>query len=279
MNWRLRFAAPILAIGMAAGYWLGRTETTAIAQSPQAPPAQPQENRLLANMYMITSAEYRACCLQTYRFAEERLKEKLRNRANSALPPAVLIDLDETVFDNSGFQTVLYRDRLVYRDELWDPWERDFSQEVRLIPGAKQFIEKAEAAGVTVIYMSNRNVRTRDSTINAIKHNGLNIDNIHHRLELKSDSSDKTTRRARSAQKFDVLLTIGDNLRDFSEAFKVGPNTTIASRFKTVDEYAARWGDDWIILPNCSYGEWEKLLGQNPSQHFPPTAMPNPEKK
>jgi 5'-nucleotidase (lipoprotein e(P4) family) len=280
MTWRPLSALPILAVGMAMGYWLGRSEiSSAIAQSPQSPPAQPQESRLLANMYMITAAEYRACCLQTYRLAEERLKEKLCCRTNATRAPAVLMDLDETVFDNSGFQTVLYRDRLVYRDELWEPWERDFAHEVRLIPGARQFIEKAEAACVTVIYMSNRNVRTRESTVNALKHNGINVDNIHNRLELKSDSSDKTARRSRTAERFDVLLTVGDNLRDFSEEFKVGPNTTIASRFKAVDEHAARWGNDWFILPNCCYGEWEKLLGQNPAQHFPPTAMPNPEKK
>jgi acid phosphatase len=280
MTWRLSSALPILAIGIVGGYWLGRSEIpSATAQAPQAPPAQPQESRLLANMYMITAAEYRACCLQTYRLAEERLKEKLCNRTHPGRAPAVLMDLDETVFDNAGFQTVLYRDRLVYRPDLWIPWERDFSTEVRLVPGAKQFIEKAEAAGVTVVYMSNRKVQTRDSTINALKHNGINIDRIHSRLELKDDTSDKTARRARSAARFDLLMLIGDNLRDFSEDFKVGPNTTIASRMKSVDAQASHWGNDWFILPNCVYGEWEDLLGPDPAKHFPPTAMPNPEKK
>jgi acid phosphatase len=272
-------AVAILGIGIAIGSILIRSSGTSIAQAPNPPLPQPQEFRLLANLYMITSGEYRACCLQTYRFAEERLAQKLRCRTHPEKPPAVLMDLDETVFDNAGFQTVLYRDRLVYRDELWDPWERDFPQEVRLVPGAKDFIERAEAAGVTVLYMSNRAERFRDSTKKAIEHNGLSTLDIEGRLLLKKDSSDKSPRRVWAAERFDLLLLVGDNLRDFSEEFRVGNTTTVADRKKAVDQRAEHWGNDWIILPNCVYGEWEKLIKDNPAQHFPASAMPNPDKK
>jgi acid phosphatase len=272
-------AGAILSIGIGIGAIFFRGGSASIAQAPNPPLPQPQEFRLLANLFMITSGEYRACCLQTYRLAEERLAQKLRCRTHPAKPPAVLIDLDETVFDNAGFQTVLYRDRLVYRDELWDPWERDFPHEVRLVPGAKQFIERAEAAGVTVLYMSNRMESFRKSTIRAIEHNGLSTLDIDGRLLLKKDKSDKTQRRAWAFDRFDVLLLIGDNLRDFSEEFSVGKTTTVADRKNSVDRRAEHWGNDWIILPNCVYGEWEKLIKDNPAQHLPPSAMPNPDKK
>jgi len=280
MNTRRLSTGTVFVLAVGISFFLGRgVAPPTNAQAPQAPGVNPQESRLLANLYMITSGEYRACCLQTYRFAEERLAQKLRARSHTEKAPAVLMDLDETVFDNAGFQTVLYRDRLVYREELWDPWERDFPNEVRLVPGAKAFIEHAETAGVTVVYMSNRSVRFRDSTIQALRHNELNIRGIEDRLLLKDNTSDKTARRALAEERFDVLLLFGDNLRDFSEEFKVGPSTTIVTRKSQVDGRAAQFGSDWIVLPNSSYGEWEKLLKPPLSQYLVPTAMPNPEKK
>jgi acid phosphatase len=148
-----------------------------------------------------------------------------------------------------------------------------------LVPGAKQFIDHAESAGMTVVYITNRSTRFRDSTIRALQHNQLNTTEIADRLLLKDDTSDKSARRAKAAEHFDVLLYFGDNLRDFSDEFKVANGTTIESRKKQVDDRATRFGDDWIVLPNSSYGEWEKLLKPNPAAHLPPTQMPNPEKK
>ena len=119
-------AAGLVCLGIGIGFMLNRWQPLGVAQSPNQP-GNPQEDRLLGNLYMITSGEYRACCLEIYRFGEERLAQKLRARPESVKKPAVVMDLDETVFDNAGFQTVLYRDRLVYRDDLWDPWEARFS--------------------------------------------------------------------------------------------------------------------------------------------------------
>ena len=279
MNPRRISAGALVALGILIGLVFGRQPPSAVIAQAPPPSSHPQEPRLLANLYMITSAEYRACCLQIYRFAEERLAQKLRCRSHPDRQPAVVMDLDETVLDNAGFQTVLHQNRLVYRDELWEPWERYFPHEVGLVPGAKTFIEHAEAADVTVVYMSNRAARNRDSTIRALQHNGLSTLGIEGRLLLKEDTSDKSARRAKAAEHFDVLLLFGDNLRDFSEEFKVVKETTIEGRKKQVDARAEHWGGDWIVLPNPSYGEWEKLLKPDLAQHLPPTTMPNPEKK
>lgn len=266
-----------LVLGLTVGIVIGRSSPSPLAAQAPNPPGNPQEMRLLGNLYMITSAEYRACCLEIYKFAEERLAQKLRARSPGSKPPAVVMDLDETVFDNSGFQTVLYRDRLVYRDELWDPWEKNFPQEVRLVPGAKSFIERAEAAGVAVVYISNRMTKFRDSTIQALKHTGLAVAEIDRRLLLKDTTSDKDARRAAAREQFDVLLLFGDNLRDFSDEFKAASGMSVDDRKRLVDAQSAHWGDDWIVLPNCSYGEWEKPIKSNPASFLPPTAMPNPE--
>ncbi len=72
-------------------------------------------------------------------------------------------------------------------------------------------------------------------------------------------------------------MYFGDGLRDFSEAFKVVPGqTTVASRARQADEAAARWGNDWFVLPNPAYGEWERLLGDRPQALLRPTTMPAP---
>ena len=67
--------------------------------------------------------------------------------------PAVVMDLDETVLDNSAFQTFLYRQRLEYTDELWAEYEANYPQDVTLVPGAKSFVNKASGRGVTVAFI------------------------------------------------------------------------------------------------------------------------------
>ena len=154
--------------------------------------------RLGANLYIQTSAEYRACCLQVYKTAEMRL-DAIRAAANpKPSKPAVVMDLDETVLDNSAFELFLYENNLEYSDELWGMYERDHPGRARLVPGAKQFIKKAETMGVTVVFISNRLEENVQSTIEALRRLEINTNGIEQRLLLKKKgaSSDKTGRRA-----------------------------------------------------------------------------------
>src|SRR5215475_10666247 len=84
--------------------------------SPPAP-TELQRGLLFADLWMQTSAEYIACCLQTYHCAGDLIEQDARRiRAEEAnqpvdkrgLPLAVIMDLDETVLDNGTFQTYLY---------------------------------------------------------------------------------------------------------------------------------------------------------------------------
>ena len=79
-------------------------------QAP-APAAAPHEN-LNAVLWVQSAAEYRASALQTYRAAEASMIRALQDKSWTAaieqrrpvpdLPPAVILDLDETVLDNSS---------------------------------------------------------------------------------------------------------------------------------------------------------------------------------
>jgi acid phosphatase len=279
-----------LALGIVIGWGaanFGGAPSRADPATPAAP--NPQEADLDANLYMQTAAEYRACCLGIYQSAADRLAAVLPGVPRRPLKPAVVFDLDETVFDNSRFQTFLDRERLPYKDEYWDLWEDKYPNEVGLVPGAKGFIERAEKLGVTCVYISNRQEKFRASTVTALAHNGLNTDDLDARLLLSPDgSSDKAARREQAAARYRVLMYFGDNLRDFSEWFAApagmkpddneGQARAIRERYRKVDDAAGHWGVDWFVLPNPVYGEWTKLLGSNPRLKLRPTTMKLPEK-
>lgn len=251
----------------------------------ERPVPNPQARAIDANTWMQTSSEFRALCLQTFRLAGERLEQQVKQIKQKPVekPLAIVTDLDETIFDNSAFQTWLYRNRLDYSDALWQRWEKDYPEEVRLVPGAKDFIDKAEKDGVVVVYISNRVEKYRDSTIKALEHNKLSTRKINDRLYLSTKTSDKTERRRLVNDKYTVLMYLGDNLRDFDEEFrapKVNQNDVsalkkaIAERNAKVDGQREKFGAEWFVLPNPAYGEWMKLGGKQPAELWTPSGMP-----
>jgi 5'-nucleotidase (lipoprotein e(P4) family) len=239
----------------------------------------PPNRSLDANLWMQVSAEYRACCYQAYNLARRRLAEKLQQvpPGGWAKPPAVVLDLDETVLDNGEFQTRLIRNGLGYDQATWDDWEKTGYAQVRLVPGARAFIDTAKRLGVAVVYITNRQQKKdfRAGTVNALEL--LDIEVPGDNLLGATTTSDKTARRAEAERRYTVLLYLGDNLRDFFEGdfksivdnTKPGPKTTepaklraaITARAAAVDRCEDLFGREWIILPNSAYGEWGKVLG------------------
>jgi 5'-nucleotidase (lipoprotein e(P4) family) len=249
----------------------------ALAIAPQAPPPfkaeAPVHRGLDANLYMQTAAEYRACCLQAYNLATSRLRELHAAAKDSEQKLAVIMDLDETVFDNAGFQAMLLRSGLAYDQRLWDLWEEKSALQVGLIPGAGDFIRAAKELPVTVFYISNRS--NREGTLKVLNHLEIPIKE-NKELKLSTGSGDKTGRRKEVEAEYKVLLYLGDNLRDFDEQFRCSVdnnreatrttdpaklNAAIAERKDKVDRTRAKWGTQWIILPNPVYGEWTRPLG------------------
>lgn len=267
--WPLAGAA--LGLGLLLGLFVGHIDTV---------PVNPQLRALDANLWQHTSAEYRACCLQAYALATSRLAKKLADAPKDGRPPAVVMDLDETVLDNAAFQTALYRRGEPYSDEAWLAWASKYPEEVGLVPGAKAFIDDAESEQVRVFYITNRVEALRDPTLFALRNLELDRKDIGERLLLAATTGDKTARRKKVSESHNVLLWVGDNLRDFDERFvadKVDPTNpddlrkAVARRAALVDESRARWGDDFIILPNPMYGEWIRIQGARPVEVLRPT--------
>ena len=134
MNQWFRFLTVVLAITST-----GFSHRLACAQTPPqtAELETPAYRGLDANLYMQTSAEYRAVCLQTFQWAMVRLKQALAAAPQDGRRPVVVMDLDETVIDNGGFQSWLLRTGRAYDQTLFDRWEMFGGDQVELIPGAK----------------------------------------------------------------------------------------------------------------------------------------------
>ena len=283
-----RAALVVLAAGGLAGAFRAGGWVAGQAPVPSAPaafkPEDPPYRGLDANLYMQTSAEYRAACYQAYNLAMLRLKEALAKKP--AGKPAVVMDLDETVVDNAGFQAQQLRSNLAYDQRLWDLWEENDGARVGLVPGAKEFILGAREQGVTVAYISNRGHKYHAQTKKVLERLGVPAESDE-LLKLATDTSNKTKRRQEVEAAYTVLMLVGDNLRDFDEEFvtpKLEGRTpeelekAIRARKEAVDRRRAVWGDRYIVLPNPAYGEWTKPLsgGKADLDRLAPAVAPAP---
>ncbi|MFB6318811.1 5'-nucleotidase, lipoprotein e(P4) family [Saccharicrinis sp. FJH54] len=220
---------------------------------------------LNATLWMQTSAEYEMLCTQTYKFASLNLDLALNDPSCTAaaeqtneyskLPPAVILDIDETVLDNSPFQARLIKQDQPYSEELWKEWVNE--KKAVPIPGAKEFLEKARAKGVKIFFVTNRVLQ--DPTVENLQQvffRDITADDVLCKNEKPDWSSDKTSRRAVIAESYRILLLIGDDYNDFTFLGKPDPDERKQLALKQKDH----WGKDWFILPNPTYGSFDKAL-------------------
>jgi acid phosphatase len=237
------------------------------AQSAASATAGTYEN-LNSVLWVQTSAEYRASAVQTYRGAEVNLERALKDRTWTAaieqtgpyadLPPAIIIDLDETVLDNSAFEARLTAAHASYTEAAWNEWVKQAKSS--LVPGAAEFLSVAHAHGVEIFYLSNRICdagNMEDATVTVLRSHHLPLGKD--RLLCKSGEADKAARRALISHNFRVLLLIGDDLSDFVSLSK--SENTVETRRAIQMAYERYWGDRWFMLPNPTYGSWELAVG------------------
>lgn len=214
-------------------------------------PARDYTNAVL---WQQTSGEYRALCFQAYNYARLSLKEALW-ADTSKKPNCVIVDIDETVLDNSRFQGHEIKKNLSYDASDWTEWT-NLSQ-ADTIPGALNFLKFAATKNIEIFYLSNRDEKDYTATLKNLKKFGFpNADDAH--LLVSKGTSNKEPRRQKIAETHDVLLLCGDNLSDFSNVFyRENKNTQ-----EEVNAYQNLFGVKYIVLPNPMYGDWEKPLYQ-----------------
>lgn len=271
-----RFALALALAGALACHTAQQRPATRPA--PAAAPAATSERHTNENLngvlWMQTGAEYRASALQAYRAARVQLDAALNDKTwtaaveqtgdPSALPPAVVLDLDETVIDNSAFAARGMIDGSVYTPAGWSSWVDE--RKAKAIPGAVEFLKYARSKGVTPFYVTNRDHKIEQATRDNLAKLEIPVetsqDTVLTRNENGWTQSDKGARRQAVAANYRILLLVGDNFEDFVG----GALTSVENRLTLFDKYADYWGAKWIVLPNPTYGSWETAItsGQGP---------------
>ncbi len=260
------------------------------AESPKA------HDQTLAVVWMQRSAEYRAACLQAFRSASRSLEDAVHDDLWTAcleqgaaevyrnLPLAVVLDVDETVLDNTAYAARRILESKPFESESWAKWVHE--QQAAALPGALAYTLRANELGIRVVYVTNRRSDSDDKergsteesdTRSNLRKLGFPIDERDgfDVVLTAGEHGDKSARRRVVAERFRILQLVGDNLGDFAPG--VDPRKNDApqgravegaaverSRERLVDDLADFWGQRWILVPNPAYGSFESVVR---SQH------------
>jgi acid phosphatase len=266
----MRFAACLAVLGSLFAL---------IAARPDAPACITYEN-LNATLWMQTAVEYKASTAETYREAQGALLPGLADRHWTAaleqtgdfanLPPAVVLDLDETVLDNSPFEARLVASGAPWSRDAWLAWVNE--ENATMIPGSMDFLQFARDHHVAPIYITNRAcdpTSDADPTVQQLRKLKMPVATGSDWLlcEQPGAGSDKSARRAEVARHYRILLMFGDQLGDFLGIPKTSAN--LAGREKLFEDHQAMWGNRWFQLPNPTYGSWEGAMGYTVAEKLP----------
>jgi len=191
--------------------------------------------------WVTKSEEYTSLCIQTYQMAESAVLPNLKKGKGNL---AIVMDLDETVLDNSNYQVERAKLKLGFTQESWSEWVR--RKEAGLIPGARVFISKARAFSVRIVFISNRMNHNLAPTRENLKKLGvLSPDDIFLLRKNKEDTKEKRREevftgkgRMNKVGPLKVVAYFGDAMGDF-------PNSEKENLGKTI-----------FIFPNPMYGKW-----------------------
>lgn len=258
----MKFKNYLLTLGLIASSVVSTYFVTAsTAQDARPQMVADNEYQVGAVLYMQKAAEFRALCYQAFNLAQwtldadfdkknlKRLPKEERKRAR-----AVVVDVDETVLDNSPHQAELIKNRMPFSNPVWTAWVN--RRAAKPIPGAVDFLKYAASKGVKVFYVTNRNADEKQGTIDNLKAAGF-PDASDETVMVRADTSSKEARRETILQKYRIVLLAGDNLNDLSKVFE---RKSIADRFAEVDKMRGEFGRRFIVLPNAMYGDWESAI-------------------
>ncbi len=215
-------------------------------------------------LWQNTSAEAYWLYEQAYAHATLKLMENLQGeemgqRATDSAtwdrrPLAVIVDIDETVLDNSPYQVTAIKRGRTFDPAAWKEWSE--KRHARACPGSVEFLRDAEDMQCEVFYITNRDGGEKAATLRNLDSLGFPFADEAHLL-LMEGTSDKTARRARVMASHRVMLLVGDQLRDFDERFK---DRSVNYGKQVVDAMADSLSEYFILLPNPMYGTYRDAI-------------------
>lgn len=219
------------------------------------------EHQVGGILWTQTSGEWTALAYQAFALARMRLDQDLRASRNRRIRRAVIVDVDETVIDNSPYQAMTVKTRTAYESKSWNDWCQ--KAQAAAIPGAVEFLRYANSRGVRVFYVTNRRESEKQCTARNLRQVGF-PDVSDETVLVRTDVSSKQPRRDGIARKHRVVLLMGDNLNDFAEIFE--QSKTIDTRLAATNQNKSNFGTRFIVLPNVMYGAWEEAIYGDPSR-------------
>ncbi|KXY85496.1 5'-nucleotidase, lipoprotein e(P4) family [Bacillus sp. FSL W7-1294] len=220
-------------------------------QSPQTPSLT--EQQVLADAWYQTAGEVKALYHQGYNIGKMKLDAALAKGTEKK--PAIVLDLDETVVDNSPYQAMTVKEKKGFPYN-WEEWIQQAKAEA--LPGAVSFLHYANEKGVSIYYISNRKQNQLDATLRNLQQLNIPQADKEHVLLLGKEEKGKEERRKKVAIEHDIFLFFGDNLSDFTGF----DEKSVQDRNQSVEEMYEAFGERFIVFPNPMYGDWESALYQ-----------------
>lgn len=256
----LRFLGAALAVVAFAASSFGQFGGSDSDSSPLK-----THEQLDSALWVQTSAEFYASARQAFAGATEKLALALRDPTWTAsleqfaaggyekLPPAVIVNLDETVFNNSPYQARIIRQFGQHDMTHFIEWCNE--AKCPAVPGAKEFLDQARQQGIAIVYISPRPEILRDGTLRNIARLDYPYDAAKDQLIL-GGAWPNHDKREQVGKDHRILLIVSDNLGDFLQ----NTEQSATLRREMAARYADYWGLKWFILPNPMYGHWEYSL-------------------
>ena len=253
------FALALVLCSVSATYFV--TISTAQQGVSVVQPTADNEYQVGATLYMQKAGEYRALAYQAFNLARWQLDADLDKKnvkklpkAEQKKPRAIMVDIDETVLDNSPAQASNIKKRQAFALKDWYAWGE--MRKAKAIPGSVDFLNYAASKGVKVFFVSNRDDVQKQATMDNLKNvgfNGVTAENV----LLRTGEASKESRRQIILQKYRIVFFMGDNLDDHSNVFE---RKSVTDRFAEVDKTKDLFGKRYILLPNAMYGTWENAI-------------------
>jgi 5'-nucleotidase (lipoprotein e(P4) family) len=271
----------LLAAPLVAGCASVRAPRPGQAPAATPPPGAPEpevtpDDNLNATLWTQRAVEHDLVFREAYKAASTELLRALADPQWDALPrgeregsaaglaPAVIVDVDETVLDNSPYQAQLVLTGKEYGEFTWAEWCR--KERALPLPGAVEFARFAAEHGVTVFYLTNRAKDLGPATLDNLRKAGFPVASDEVFLGLgtllpgcEMVGTDKGCRRRLIARGHRVLMQFGDQVSDFVDVVSNTPE----GRARQMEPYLDWIGERWWVLPNPTYGSWEPAVFRN----------------
>ncbi len=218
------------------------------------------------------SAEYHLITASLYEMAKINLLDNVPQNE----PWVVIMDVDETLLNNSPYNYSRDVAGLSFTPESWNEWV--MKEEATAVPGSLDFVELILSTGGKLAMVTNRDREMDDYTWSNLEKLGFPITRSNSCILGRNDAdrnsvgdpgiiNDKDLRRnqilegsasdcwanhpeAQSEwnQTFKLVMQVGDNIKDFYQTTQENVD---------LEAFLERQGKDILVLPNAMYGSWD----------------------